>query len=187
MAQYRVAKRYAKGLMQFLSNDTDKEKHIVGEMKQITKLLDSNRDLKNFFNSPILDYKKKTSVTKEVFSSFSEETITFLSLIIKQGRSEAIGAIAKEFINQYGIKHNIKKATIISAQELEPSQLETIVKKVKEILPENTTIEVESKINKELVGGFVLRIDDKQIDASLKTRLQNIKKEFDSKHYIPKV
>ena len=186
MAHYRVAKRYAKGFMDYLST-TDKEDIILAEMKQIRELVNTNRDLKNFFASPVLDYRKKTAIVKQVFGAFSEESLTFLSLIIQQGRSEAIGEIAAEFIQLYKQKHGIKNAVITSAAPLEQRQIDAIVQKAKAGLPQGATIEVENKINPDLIGGFILRLDDQQFDGSIKTKLQNIKKEFDSKHYIPKI
>lgn len=186
MAHYRVAKRYAKGFMDFLSG-TDKEEMILGEMKQVQQLVQNNRDLKNFFHSPVVDYKKKTEIMKNIFSPFSEESKTFLALVIRQGRSEAIADIAAEYIKLYKQKHGIKNAVITSAQPLQQEQINAIVQKAKANLPEGSSIEVENKVNPDLIGGFVLRLDDKQFDGSIRTKLQNIQKEFDSKHYIPKV
>lgn len=186
MAHYRVAKRYAKGLMDFLS-ESGKEETVMQEMKQLKSLIHENRDLKNFFGTPVLDHKKKVSIVKNVFAGFSEESLTFISLIINQGRSEAIESIASEFINLYKIKNGIKNAVITSAKPLDQSQIEAIIAKAKSDLPEGTKVEVENKVNPELLGGFILRLDDKQFDASVSTKLNNLRKEFDSKHYIPKI
>ncbi|MGI9527912.1 MAG: ATP synthase F1 subunit delta [Weeksellaceae bacterium] len=187
MAHYRVAKRYARGFMDFIETSTTKEDVIVKEMKQLGKLIKTNRDLSNFFNSPVLEYKKKTKIIYEVFKDFSEETKTFLALIIKQGRSEAIESITKEFLELYRKKHKIERATITSAQPLDTDQVNAIIEKAKTILPEGTTVKVKNKINPDLIGGFILRLADKQFDASMKTKLENIRKEFDSNHYIPKI
>jgi len=186
MAHFRVAKRYAKGFMDFLS-ESGKEEMAMQEMLQLRDLVKTNRDLKNFFASPIIDYKKKTQIMLNLFGSYSEESKAFLSLIIRQDRSLAIGDIAEEFIQLYKAKNGIKDAIITSAKELEPSQIDAIVSKAKASLPEGTTLEVVNKVDPDLIGGFILRLDDKQIDASIQTKMNNIRKEFDSKHYIPKV
>lgn len=186
MTHFRVAKRYAKGYMDFLT-DSGKEEILMEEMLQLRDLIQSSRELKNFFASPVIDFKRKTQIMENVLEAFSIETKTFLSLIIKQGRSEAIGAIAHEFVQLYKTKNGIKDVKITSAQELQEHQIEAILSKAKEFLPENTKFEVVSKVNPELIGGFILRLDDKQYDASLKTKMNNIKKEFDLKHYIPKI
>lgn len=186
MANFRVAKRYAKGLMDFLSTE-EKENSVMQEMLQLRDLVKSNRDLKNFFASPIIDYKKKTQIMNHLFADFSEESKTFLALIIKQDRSMAIGEIAGEFVQLYKAKNNIKDATITSAKPLAPSQVDAILSKAKETLPEGTTLEVVNKVDPSLIGGFVLRLDDKQFDASISSKMNNIKKEFDSKHYTPKI
>lgn len=186
MAHFRVAKRYAKGFMDFLSG-SDKEKMVMQEMLQLRDLVKSNRDLKNFFASPIIDYKKKTQIMNNVFADYSEESRTFLSLIIRQDRSLAIGEIAAEFIQLYKAKNNIKDATITSAQKLDQAQIDAILSKAKETLPSGTSLEVLNKVDPSLIGGFILRIDDKQFDASISSKMNKIRKEFDSKHYIPKV
>ena len=82
MAHFRVAKRYAKGFMDFLS-ESGKEEMAMQEMLQLRDLVKTNRDLKNFFASPIIDYKKKTQIMLNLFGSYSEESKAFLSLIIK--------------------------------------------------------------------------------------------------------
>lgn len=188
MAHYRVAKRYAKGLMEFLATSPAKEEVVMKEMKQLGELIKGSSDLRSFFKSPVLEYKKKTAISNEVFKDFSEESKTFLSLIIKQGRSEAIESIASEFVELYRKKHKIERAIITSAHPLSEEQINSIIEKTKAILPEGTTVEVQNKIDSDLIGGFVLRLADKQFDASLKTKLNNIKKEFDiNHHYIPKI
>lgn len=186
MTHYRVAKRYAKGYMDFLA-DSGKEEMLMEEMKQLKDLIDSSRELKNFFASPVIDIKRKTQIMESVLESFSIETKTFLALIIKQGRSEAIATIAREFVQLYKTKNGIKDVSIVSAKELQDDQIQAILNKTKESLPENTKLEVKQKVNPDLIGGFILRMDDKQYDASLKTKMNNIKKEFDLKHYIPKI
>lgn len=178
MAQYRVAKRYAKGLIDFLGDSKNEEK-VVKEMTQLRSLIEENRDLQNFFKSPVLDYKRKTEIMKVIFKDYSKESLTFLSLIIKQGRSEAIGAIATDFLRQYREKKGIKTAEVISASPLDKKQTESIVEKAKALLPEGTKIEVKNKVDPSIIGGFVLRLDDQQFDASIKTKLNNIKKSFD--------
>lgn len=160
---------------------------LMDEMMQLRELIETNRELKNFFASPVIDAKRKTSIMESVLQPFSIETKTFLALIIRQGRSEAIAAIAREFVNLYKAKNGIKDVSIVSAKALEDEQIEAILSKTKESLPEHTKLEVNHKVDPELIGGFILRMGDIQYDASLKTKMNNIKKEFDLKHYIPKI
>ncbi|MXV39128.1 ATP synthase F1 subunit delta [Flavobacteriaceae bacterium Ap0902] len=188
MAHYWVAKRYAKGLMDFLESSPEKEDIVMKEIKQLGELLREKEDLRNFFNSPVLEHRKMTAIMNEVFKDFTEETRNFLSLIIKQGRSRAIESIASEVMKLYRKKHKIEKATITSAYPLDDNQINAIIEKAKAGLPMGTTVEVTNRVNPDLIGGFVLRLADTQVDASLKTKLENIKKEFETKqHFIPKI
>ena len=183
MANYRVAKRYAKAFMEVLP--ADRQEVAVNEMRDIIKSLKANKNLRAFFGSPIISEEKKLSISKEIFKSFSKETQDLIMLLIQNGRSENLKEVANSVIEQYRTRNGIKKAIITSATPLTEEQLNDIVQKVTQDLAiESNKIEVEQKIDESLIGGFVLRIDDKQFDTSIKTRLSKIKQEFDTKQII---
>lgn len=185
MANYRVAKRYAKAFIETLPSDKIEE--VVNEMKQLLKLMKQSKDLISFMKSPIISNDKKIVASQEVFSSFSNESLNLIKLLIKNGRAENIKEVATEVINRYREDNGIKKAVITSARPLNNQQIEDIVAQVKRNLASNVKIEVENKVNKELIGGFILRVGDQQFDASLRTKLGKIKQEFYTNHHISKI
>lgn len=185
MANYRVAKRYAKAFMETLP--TDKIEGAVNEMKQLSNLMKQSKDLISFMKSPIISNDKKIAACQEVFSSFSKESLNLIQLLIKNGRGENIKEVATEVINRYREENGIKKAVITSARPLNDQQIEEIVSQVKRNLASDVKIEVENKVNQELIGGFILRVDDQQFDASLRTKLSKIRQEFDTNHHISKI
>ncbi|MBV7440192.1 ATP synthase F1 subunit delta [Weeksellaceae bacterium TAE3-ERU29] len=183
MANYRVAKRYAKAFMEVLP--AERQEVVIGEMRDIIKSLKANKNLRAFLGSPIISEEKKLSISKDIFKAFSNETQNLIMLLIKNGRSENLKEVANSVIEQYRTLNGIKKAIITSATPLTEEQLNDIVQEVtRNLAIESKKIEVEQKIDESLIGGFILRVDDKQFDTSIKTRLNKIKQEFDTKQII---
>ncbi|MBS7333395.1 ATP synthase F1 subunit delta [Faecalibacter bovis] len=185
MAGFRAANRYAKGLMQYAleANQTDL---VYAEMNEVINIINKSDDLKVFLNSPILDVKVKETTLAQIFASFSPTSQKFISLVVKQGRENILSKIAEQFITIYDIMNNIVTAEITSAVELDQPTIDKIVAKAKEGLDANAQVKVVNKIDASLIGGFVLKVGNTQIDSSIKSRLTSLKKEFLNKDYIPK-
>lgn len=185
MAGFRAANRYAKGLMQYAleANQTD---IVYAEMNEIVKIIKASDDLRVFLNSPIIDAKTKEATLAQVFNSFSKVSQTFISLVVRQGRENILSKIAEQFITIYDIMNNIVTAEITSAVELDQPTIDKIVAKAKQGLEPNAQVKVVNKIDTSLIGGFVLKVGNTQIDSSIKTKLASLKKEFLNKDYIPK-
>ena len=185
MAGFRAANRYAKGLMQYAleANQTDL---VYAEMNEIVKIIKASDDLRVFLNSPIIDAKTKEATLTQVFNSFSKVSQTFISLVVRQGRENILSKIAEQFITIYDMMNNIVTAEITSAVELDQPTIDKIVAKAKQGLEPNAQVKVVSKIDASLIGGFVLKVGNTQIDSSIKTKLTSLKKEFLNKDYIPK-
>lgn len=185
MAGFRAANRYAKGLMQYAleANQTDL---VYAEMNEVVKIVKESDDLRIFLNSPILDAKTKEATLAQIFASFSKTSQTFISLVVRQGRENILTKIAEQFITIYDVINNIVIAEITSAVELDQPAVDKIVAKAKEGLDANAQVKVVNKIDASLIGGFVLKVGNTQIDSSIKLRLTSLKKEFLNKDYIPK-
>ena len=185
MAGFRAANRYAKGLMQFAleANQTDL---VYAEMNEVVKIIKGSDDLRVFLNSPILDAKTKEATLAQIFASFSKTSQTFISLVVRQGRENILSKIAEQYNAIYDIMNNVVTAEITSAVELDQPTIDKIVAKAKEGLDANAQVKVVRKIDASLIGGFVLKVGNTQIDSSIKTRLASLKKQFSNNDYIPK-
>ena len=185
MAGFRAANRYAKGLMQYAldANQTDL---VYAEMNEVINVIKKSDDLRIFLNSPILDVKTKETTLAQIFASFSPTSQKFISLVVKQGRENILSKIAEQFITIYDIMNNIVTAEITSAVELDLPTIDKIVAKAKEGLDANAQVKVVNKIDASLIGGFVLKVGNTQVDSSIKTQLATLKKEFLNNDYIPK-
>lgn len=186
MAGIRAAKRYAKGLMQFAS-ESNQAQQIDQEMMDLKNAVESNRELAQFLNSPVLDAKKKNAAAKEIFKDFSKSTQNFIQLVINQGRGGILKDIAVQYHDLYNHLNNIRTAEVVSAVELDGSTVQQIVDHAKNTIGSGYSFEIQNKIDPSLIGGFILRVGDKQVDASVKSKLTRLKKDFDKNEYIPKI
>jgi len=185
MARFRAAKRYAKGLMEF-STEQGQASQINLEMIDLVKAIESSRDLAQFLDSPILDSKKKNTIIKELFKDFSPTTQNFITLVVNHRRENGLKEIAKEFIDLYNHLNNVKKVEITSAIQLSDELIQQIVDNAKSSMGSEYTYSVETKVDADLIGGYILRVGDNQVDSSIRTRLNRLKKDFSKNDYIPK-
>ena len=176
MLTSKVAKRYAQGLLNFTqeSGHTDS---VFAEMGDIVKTIEKSKELQNFFASPIIDVKKKVSIALEIFKDFSPVTKSMLQLIIKQGRESQLQNIAQEFINKVEDMKGVQRITLTSAVELSSENISNILKS-SDLVNHDNKFDVKSIINPEILGGYILRVGDQQVDASVKSKLSKLKKEF---------
>lgn len=180
MTHYRAAKRYAKAFMLFLSSKEQREE-IINEIKNLNFILSSNRKLRVFLKNPVIDEQQKLGILMELFKPYSTETKKLVQLIIRNGRSEILPQVVEEVITYNRREKGIKKAIITSAQPLSNEQNDAIKQKLLNLVKAND-IEIESKIDPSLLGGFKVRIEDLLFDASVQSKLDNLKKEFNLKN-----
>jgi len=176
MKNIRIAHRYAKALFG-LSIEMDVLENVKSDMEFILNTITASDELKKFLLCPVIKDEKKIKVIKTLFDNKIQQfTIRFINLIIQKRRFLYINYIAEEFIALYRNHNNIVLASFITAKEMQVA----VRDKVLGILQEFThkDIELIEEVRKELIGGFVLKIDDKQYDNSIRTKLLRISKEF---------
>ena len=177
MSVSKLAGRYAKSLID-LAQEQGKLETILGDI-QAFKAANENRDMYMMLKSPIINTTKKSNIITELFGeSFDEMTMAFTKIILTKGREEFLPEICDEFINQYRSIKNITNAVVISAAPLKEETLEKIKNKIQSEMAQGGTVEVETKVDPSLLGGFVIEIGDSLYDASVATRLNKLKKEF---------
>lgn len=176
MLTSKVAKRYAQGLLNF-TQEAGNTDSVFTEMGDIVKTIEKSKELQSFFASPIIDVKKKVSIALEIFKDFSPVTKSMLQLIIKQGRESQMQNIAQEYINKVEDMNGVQRITITSASALSSENISNILKS-SELVNHDNKFDVKSIINPEILGGYILRVGDQQVDASVKSKLSKLKKEF---------
>jgi F-type H+-transporting ATPase subunit delta len=178
----RVASRYAKSFID-LTMEQGVFEQAYDDMKTIVDLCKSNHDFVTFLKSPIIKTDKKQAVLKEIFAGkLNKVTDTYIQLITAKRREIYLSEIAVEFVNQYKDKKKILTAVVTTANGID----DTIRKKVMEIVKGVSSSEVvlEEKIDKDIIGGFIIRVGDKQIDATIAKKINNLKRTFKENPFI---
>lgn len=176
MLTSKVAKRYAQGLLSF-TQDSGNTEAVFVEMGDVAKTIANSRELQNFFASPIIDGKKKQSIAAEIFKGFSPVTKNLITLIIKQGRESQMQNVAQEFINKVNEMNGVQRITLTSAAPLTDENQKNILKAT-DLINHDNKFDVKTVIDSSLLGGYILRVGDQQIDASVRSKLDKLKKEF---------
>lgn len=186
MSVQRVASRYAKSLID-LAQERKELEVIKGDMeafKQATK----NRDFYLLLKSPIVNPTKKASIFKALFEGkYNQLTLAFLNIILNKGREEYLPEIAEEFMAQYKKIKNISTVKLITASPLDAQTLDKIRQKIQADLPKGESIEINTQVKPDLLGGFILEFDHKQYDASVASKLDQLGKEFKDNLYISQI
>lgn len=176
MRTSKVAKRYAQGLLNF-TQEAGSTTSVFGEMKDLVNTIEKSKELQSFFHSPIIDGKKKISVSAEIFKSFSPVTRNLIQLVIKHGRESQLSNIGQEFVNKVEDLNGVQRITLTSATKLSQENIDEILKST-QLVNHDNQFDLKSIINPEILGGYILRVGDQQIDASVKSKLAKLQKEF---------
>lgn len=183
MRQFKVAKRYANALFTIAV-----EKQQVEEVKKDMDLIrgTKNAEMKRVFQSPVITPDKKINIFKAVFEkSLSPVTLAFFNLIFSKGRAIAIDDIHWAFEEQYREFKGIQMVHLTTADPVTPALKEEIRLKVQNLQRfKNKTVLMTDSVDPTLVGGFVLKLGDQLFDASVRTDLAAIKKQFVENMYI---
>ena len=178
MSELTVASRYAKSLID-LAEEQNALEPVKNDMVFILQTLKQNSELKAVFGSPVISHSKKTAILADVFGkNVNKVTTGFFTLMINKGRGELVYPTAQEYINQYDAKKGITKASIVSATALSAANKAQIVAEVKAAV--GGEIDLDTKVDPSLIGGFVLTVGDRQMDTSVSGSLKKLKKDFAS-------
>ena len=186
MPNPRLATRYAKSLLD-LAIETGELETVYGDMMWLQSVSKTNRDFVNLLKSPVIASDKKLSILKAVAGTrLGKLSGSFITLLIKKGRESNLPEIANAFIQQYEEHKNIHIVKLTTATPLSSSTKEAIIQQVKKSAGYEN-IEIEEKVNEDIIGGFVLQIGDKLVDASIAYDLKAIAKQFRNNDFIYKI
>lgn len=176
MLTSKVAKRYAQGLLDF-TNESGQTDAVFAEMKDVAKVMSESHDLNKFFSTPYIDAKKKEAIAGQIFQNLSPVSQNLIKLVIKQGREAHLKNIAQEFVKKVEDINGIQRITLTTAAPISEENIEQILKST-DLVNHSSKFDLKRNINPEILGGYILRVGDQQIDASVKSKLNNIKKDF---------
>ncbi len=176
MEDSRIGVRYAKALY-LLGKERNTLNKLYEDVTAIYKVVKTSKELQSFLNSPVIKDKQKIQTIKKVFDKqINEDLVNLFCLMIKNKRGGYITLALLSFTDLFREEHNIKKATITTTSPMGTDLFEQINQKLSKSM--DAKIEIEGNIDQSLLGGFVLKINNQQYDASIKRKLANIKKEL---------
>lgn len=183
MSVHRIASRYAKSLVD-LAIEQDKLERVkedVSTFKEVTKIRDFYLLLKN----PIVSSEKKSAIVKKIFEGkYDELTLAFLNILIKKGREAHLPEIATEFLIQYKHIKHISTVKLTTAKPLSEVALKSIHDRLVSSVRTDDIVEIETKVDPKLIGGFILEFDGNVYDTTVSHKLDQFKKEFKDNLYV---
>lgn len=183
MLNPRLAGRYAKSLIDIAVEKNSLEETLK-DMQFIDAICKQNSEFVAMMRSPVIKADKKTAVIDAIFTNrVSLLTITFLKLLIAKGREQSIDEIAIAFIAQYRHNKKMRMVKLTTATAVDATVVETLKTKLARMY-EGSSIHIETMVDASLIGGFILDMGDKQMDASIARDLNDIKKQFSKNLYI---
>ena len=185
MAGTRVASRYATALLGLASERNELER-MESDLHSVSVLIDASRDFEVMLTSPVIKPDKKQSVLEAIFKDkISDLTLGFLKLLITKGREGSVKGIVAEALAQLRKIKNIQAATVKTASPLDEVSRKMILAEVAK--HHDGDVELTETIVPNLLGGFILRMDDKEIDASTKRQLTSLRRQLIEHDYEPEI
>jgi F-type H+-transporting ATPase subunit delta len=175
MNDSKISVRYARALFQ-----SALEKDILDKVYQDMILISEvckTPETKEFLNSPIIIPSKKEEIFKAILGGNVEKiTLSLIDLCVKHGRESYIPSIARVFIHETKKHKGITETVLTTAVRVD----DNLRKQITDLITHNfnTRVELRENIDPEIVGGFILQVDDSYIDASIRNKLRKIKKEL---------
>jgi F-type H+-transporting ATPase subunit delta len=169
----RISARYAKALYEYAA-DREKEKEIYDEMKFISEVFFSVPHLTSSLDNPrIPSEKKKELLIMAAGTDVVFEFKRFVDLVIKHKREAYFHFISLKYQDIYRKKHGMVIGKLTTAQPVDKPEEERMKKVVADIT--QCDVDFETKINPDIIGGFILQIGTYQIDASISNQLKRVK------------
>ena len=181
----RLATRYAKSIID-LSVEQNQLEDVYNDMKLVMKICKSNPDFVAVLRSPIIKGDTKNKILAATISQqLGKISGAFVTLLVKKGRESNLPEIADAFITQYNEIKGISKVKITTAAAITDEMKNLIVASVH--TGSNKKIELETAVDEELIGGFLLESEGKLVDASILKDLKDIGKQFNNNDYLHKL
>ena len=182
MKEVRVASRYAKSLLG-LAIEQNKLDKIYADMQFVKNTIADSRELELLLKNPIIKKDKKEKILNELFSKHIDKVVMmFIDIITRKNRERILFDIAEAFVHQYKVYNNIVTAEVTTAIPLDDALKNEIIAQIKK--SEEGNVEVVSKVDESIIGGIIVRVGDKQVNDSIKYKLNQLRKQFDDNLYV---
>ena len=185
MKNARAAIRYAKAILN-LAKDSKEETKVNDDMLFISTTISENPEFEVMLASPIVKSSDKINVLNALFKGkVNNITLGLFHLLQDNKRISMLNSIAKQYVIIHDFDKQMQVAKVSTAVPLTKNIEDKVLAKIVALTGDKANL--ENEINPAILGGFILRVGDMQYDASISNYLNELKKEFDNSHYIPKI
>ena len=181
MRNTRATSRYAKSLLE-LAKEQNTLELCKTDMASVVSLCQNSRELVLLLKSPVVKTDKKLAIIAEVFVGCSPLVLSFINLIAKKKREALLFDIAQGFLDLYKIDQGIESATLTTAVALDEDTRQQVLDFIKK--QGVSQVDLIEQVDESLIGGAILRLGDKQLDASVARQIKDLKQSFNKNLYI---
>jgi F-type H+-transporting ATPase subunit delta len=173
--QSRAAIRYARAIYE-IADEEKLVEEVYNDMIRINRLNRDSFDFKNLLSNSIINNIDKKKAILSLTEKNNSITEKLLDLLIHNKRVAIISDISSSFIQLYNKHNNIKEAVVITASPIDKHLENQILSQIK--IPEAKSITLTNLVDSSIIGGFIIRYDGKEYNASIKQNLKNLKTEL---------
>lgn len=167
-----ISEPYAQALMS-LAQQNDLADQFGETFRDLESLLSESREFKDFVLNPVIKNEDKKSVLKQVMGDANPYLLNFIMLLVDKRRIIFLESIVEQYLSLLRQLNQTVLAEVTSARELNDEQKDSIVEKVKGIV-EARDVELKTSVDPNLIGGVIIKVGSKVIDASLRGQLRRI-------------
>ena len=175
MAGTRAAVRYAKAVLS-LASDQKAALAVDNDMKLLSKTISENEDLDQLIKNAVIKSEVKKEMLNKIFPKLNVISSNLFDLLVSNKRINILGDIALKYSQLFDDLNGKEKAIVTTAIPMTNDLEEKVLKKIKQLT--SKTVELENIVDESIIGGFILRIGDKQYNASVSNKLNKLKREF---------
>jgi F-type H+-transporting ATPase subunit delta len=185
MQNPRLAGRYAKSVMD-IALENGKLDTMYNDMLGLDAVCNDSKDFVSMMKSPIVTAYTKQNVLKAIVEGKVDDiTFKFINLIINKGREFFLPEIISTFISQYKKHNNINEVLLTTSEQMDEEMKNTLIQSIQKQF--TGTIDLKTKVDSSLIGGFILEANNNLFDASILRDLNDIKKQFLTNVYVPDI
>lgn len=174
--QSSIAKRYSDALIGIAEDNNSLDQTLV-DLKLAQSVLVSVPELNNALNNPIISFEDKKSMVDEIFANqISKSLINFIKILIDNNKISVLDSIIAIYEKTLNSKRNIAVAEVTSAIGLDDETVSRLKDKLQTVFKKEINLNIS--IDKDIIAGLVVRVDDQIIDGSVKTKLETMKKQL---------
>jgi len=180
MNESKITVRYAKALFE-LARESNTFEVYKNDIEMLYQCLREVPELMLMLKSPVVKVSDKYKLFEDTFrETFAPVTLSFIKLILERRREEYLEGISRYFLSLLKSQEGIQLAELVAAVPLNETLRKSIINFIHKKF--NTKVELNEKVDERLIGGFILRVGDQQVDASISSKLERIKKSLINSH-----